>query len=82
VFCVLGYYNKTGADESLTCAIFKDGKEYVATAGKANFKTNDIIYGYQGILIAELPLHGSPDKLAEMIVKVRGKQVHFDIPLE
>lgn len=82
VFCVLGYYNKTGSDESLTCAIFKDGREYVASAGKASFKTDDIIYGYQGILLAELPVVGSKDKLAEMIVKVRGKQVHFDIPLE
>ena len=82
VFCVLGYFNKTGTGESITCFVFQDRKEYASRAGKAIFRTDDLIYGYQGILLAELPAAESKNRVAEMIVKVRGKQVYFDIPLE
>ena len=73
VFCVLGYSDSMG-DENITAKLFKDNKEYSSTK---NFRENDLIVDYQGITSVNLPPgYNNP---AEVVVKVRGKNVHFNI---
>lgn len=76
VFCVLGYSDSMGG-ESITAKLFKDGKEYTCTT---TYDIEDIILNYQGILSVELP--HLQDNLAEMVLGLYEKQVHFDILID
>ena len=75
VFCVLGYSDSMG-DENITVKVFKDYNEYTSTT---SFRKNGLIANYQGIISTELP--SGQNNLAEMVLKLYEKQVHFDIHL-
>ena len=77
VFCVLGYSNSMDPEQKLTATVFRQGAEYPSNN---NVRGDDLLNGYQGIMLADKH-SGDPNNLAELIVKIRGKQIHFDIPL-
>jgi hypothetical protein len=78
VFCLISYSTSMDDQQTLRATFFGNGTEF---ASKNNYDGKDVIRGYQGIMLAETYQDGQ-DSMAEMIIKIRGEKVHFDIPIK
>ena len=78
VFCVVGYFSSMDSEQRLIATAFGQGVEHTS---KNSYSCTDVFSGgYDGILHARMHPDGQ-DTLAELIVSIEGKRVHFDIPL-
>ena len=78
VFCVVGYFSSMDSEQRLIATAFGQGVEHTS---QNSYSCRDVFSGsYEGILESHIHPDGQ-DSLAELIVGIKGKQVHFDIDL-